>query len=461
MLRFLFLLLLAALLLGMQDESVTLWQARRKAYPELVATYDLAQLAPAALRSLALRKVAGTPNLHDAKWKLELVKESFEAGAAATQKWPENWVPEPPGPMPKLPRRVVKQILAHQGLDRLTLQTAAIEAMLPLDPIGARAAFDRISYPDPGTLGCAAGLVPDVSSYFSAAGSIAARAFTPEQKKRHEDVEFLRGVILRVTSPVQIGPAAKLAARNKADLSPALAQRLTAISGDDRAFSHSLLRDTALVLDLDIPHAWRAYLVSNLSGPRCSESVDEKHHFVADQAAVLQSFRLRAANVQGVAPIEPEEVVPGRIEGGVADEPVERSAADQSYFLEWVALANDQQNTEDATAKIDAIVNRIEDLKPVDGEDSLELTWRKCGSLGGLLTVLKPGPNYDRVMGRYLTLLRVSELPPERLPEWYSLLQTVIHLGKGETGDRTVVQAMEQTGHPLLALVARLERMPK
>ena len=90
MLRFLFLLLLAALLLGMQDDSVTLWQARRKVYPDLVATYDLAQLAPAALRSLALRKIGAAPSLHDAKWKLELVKESFEAGAGAARKWPEK-----------------------------------------------------------------------------------------------------------------------------------------------------------------------------------------------------------------------------------------------------------------------------------------------------------------------------------------------------------------------------------
>ena len=363
--------------------------------------------------------------------------------------------------MPKLPSRVAKQILANQGLDRLTLQTEAVEAMLPLEPGAAREAFNRIPYPDPGTLGCAAGLIPDVAFYFSAAGSVAARSFTREQRKWRDDVEFLRGVIARVTSPVQIGPAVMLAARNKAALSPTLAQRLTAISGDDRAFSHSLVRDSELVLDLEIPHAWRVYLVSNLSGPRRSESVDEKHHFVAERAAVLASFRLRVANVRGVAPIEPEELLPGKIEGGVADEPVERSAADQSHFLEWVALANDKQNTEDATSKIDAMVNRIEDLKLVDGEDSLELAWRKCGSLGGLLTVLKPGPNYDRVLGRYLTLLRVSELPPERLPEWYSLVRTVIHLGKGETGDQAILQAMEQTGHPLLALVARLERMPK
>ena len=149
-------------------------------------------------------------------------------------------------------------------------------------------------------------------------------------------------MILRVTSPVQIGPAAKLATQNKANLSTALAQRLPAINGDDRALSHSLVRDSAPVLDLEIPHAWRAYLVSNPSGPRCSESVDEKHQFVAERAAVLASFRLRVANVQGVAPIEPEELVPGKIEGGVADEPVERSAADQSYFLDWVALANDK-----------------------------------------------------------------------------------------------------------------------
>src|SRR5262249_42213246 len=125
--------------------------------PELLALTDQARGLPPEFCADVLLGLVATGRVQESKWKRELIEEAFRAGAHA-----------------QLPYRRRGGIhtdtrQSHEAwendLEALTLQSRAVNAMIPIDPLRARAMFDDIAFPELPNPDCKEALTPQVEIY--------------------------------------------------------------------------------------------------------------------------------------------------------------------------------------------------------------------------------------------------------------------------------------------------------
>ena len=92
-----------------------------------------------------LLRLAGSRLVTDPAWKRALIEDAFRAGARAEL---------PTGRPEKTQRTRAPRAFWNNGLEALTLQTRAVEAMLELDPQLARTMFEEIATPRVPALSC-------------------------------------------------------------------------------------------------------------------------------------------------------------------------------------------------------------------------------------------------------------------------------------------------------------------
>ncbi len=249
----LFAFVLAALLTGptraqipvgsQEDARAEVVRKRRLQYPDLVKVADLAQSAPAELAADVLLRVAASERNQDRAWKIELLEDSFQMAALARQ----------PNRQKIIGSRVVDRSRAEilslafdQRLDRLSLQSRVIRQMFKLDKAKALDMFQRTTWPSLRRCQCRDALVDHVAEYYELVAEIVASAFTAEQRHRGDHVDLVSYQISRISSPVEVGPAAKLLSGSTLTqdelslLSGRLAASIDRIESDDRSFSASL-----------------------------------------------------------------------------------------------------------------------------------------------------------------------------------------------------------------------------
>jgi hypothetical protein len=221
---------------------------------DVLALVDQARALPPDYSADAMLRIADSALVKDTAYRRKLIEEAFLDGAHAQSS--------------------------------LLLQTRAIEAMLGIDPPRALALFRNIPPPNPPVLTCQDVAIPDYSPYYRTAAALFERAFTAEQRKADDDVQFLGDLIRRIQSPLQVVPAmkmmpdagARMTAAQRQELSGAMAGVLDRVDGGDRAFSasESVLVPSALPemhdTQMFVP-ALRSYIVRHLSGARCSDNI--------------------------------------------------------------------------------------------------------------------------------------------------------------------------------------------
>jgi len=100
-------------------------------------------------------------------------------------------------------------------LDTLSLQARAVRALLPIAPAKARQYFELMRLPQLPQLTCAGALIPDVATFYDLLGQVAPATFSAKERAKEEDVNFVLNYISRITSPVQLAPAARLVKTQK------------------------------------------------------------------------------------------------------------------------------------------------------------------------------------------------------------------------------------------------------
>src|SRR5215469_751524 len=205
-----------------------------KQAPQTVALIEQARALPPEFSADSLLRLANSSLIVGDKWKLQLIEEAFWAGEHAFLPY-KQWADR----MDSLPTRAVRA----NRLEALTLQTRAVQAMLPLNPQKALQMFAQIHSPVLPELRCSDGLTPDVSDYYQAVGAVFTQAFTPSQRKAEEDMDFLKQQIGSLSSPSQVAPALQMVLalnvtpEQRNSLLTAFAGSLDRIAGSDRSFS--------------------------------------------------------------------------------------------------------------------------------------------------------------------------------------------------------------------------------
>ena len=150
----------------------------------------------------SLLRLAGARLIADPIWKRQLIEEAFKAGARA------------PLPYRKTGEETTdaraSRAYWNNGLEALTLQIRAVEAMLEMDPQRARSMFEEIQTPEVPALTCQETGAPILSAYYETASRIVERGFTAEQRGNLQHIHFLERVIAQMQSPPHVTPTVKL-----------------------------------------------------------------------------------------------------------------------------------------------------------------------------------------------------------------------------------------------------------
>ncbi len=276
---------------------------------EVQSLVDEARSLPPELSADALLRIASHKLPSDPAWRGDLIEEAFTTGARA------------PAPFPHT------QDLRQTGLERLVLQTRAVEAMLALNAARALALFRDIPIPDPPPLSCQGRLTPDLSSFYQTALHLFESAFTDVERVKGDDTRFLERILSSTQSPSQIVPALKMMPDAGARMTPdqrrqfadLLAGVLDRVNGSDREFSASenVLVPSALAEMHDsqmfVP-ALRSYIARHVSGVRCSDFDPARGASESVRQFNALIGRLSPTTAQ-LRPITADEAKPSRRDG--------------------------------------------------------------------------------------------------------------------------------------------------
>ena len=433
---------------------------RRMEYPELTQIVELAQSAPAEFAAQALLRVAQSTNLRDRAWKRELLDQAFQTAGAARNPVKRR---VRPGGLPYGTREQMIGDAGNLGLDRLTLQTNVVRAMLAVNPKQARELFLAIPQPVLARLRCEDVMVEDPSVYFVAAAAIAATAFTAEERKQDEVALFLNERVQRIASPVELAPAMRMIAVSSSRITAAQYKLLTSslaaafqrVEGDDRSFSSSLpaiARETGGLTGSELAEAYKQFLIKNLTGPRCADS--DYSQISAD----LASLKL-------------EDLKPSKLEAKALLTSPDRKAEEdllraKLMALEFgvetrAALTDEQKSTLEWRELFSGLLHDIEAIKPASGESEALFFLRKGAALHALLLVTPQGGPRDKILQEYIAFLKASNLQQESPVEWFSMVDSLA----GETRSmnareyKKMLDAFEASGHTVLSLYARIEKL--
>ena len=456
---------------------------RRLQYPDFVRIADLAHFSPPELAADALLRVAASQRNHDPAWKIELLDDAFQLAAMAGQ----------PNRQKIIASRIVYRSRAEilslafdQRLDRLSLQGRIIRQMLTLDKAKALDMFGRTAPPSLHTRQCRDPLVDHVTEYYELLAEVVASAFTAEQRRHGEPFDLLAYQISRISSPVEVAPAAKLLADATLthDELSLLAGRLAAsidrLATDDRSFTASLadsdgaLNELARALTVrqasarSIIAAYRRYLLRNFAGQRCADTA-------ADQttSSVADSFNRNLSSETDLtrAPLGRDDVKPASVEGQADWDAFIDDAEFQQVWAEFLdlllgkghaplfkstPLSDNQKKTVEWRAQFDQFLDEVDDLSPSVFEPEYRYFYRKATALTAALRVAPAGPDREKVLGKLVALLRTSGLQQESLLEWYAQVRrsasSVHDLGPEATSQ--FLAELERSGNPILDLYA-------
>jgi hypothetical protein len=456
---------------------------------EVRAIADRASGLPAEFAADALIRIAGIEKL-DKAVRIQLLEDAFRRAGSAQQ------------PFRRRPASFRFDGISgyldkaySQELDGLSLQSRAVEAMLPLAPGKARQLFTELPTPRLPKLVCTDSLTYDVSRFYSVLGKVAAGPFSEKEIKEEEPFKLLMRYA-SITSPAQIGPMAEVIANAKVTdgqfqgLVATFGGALKQLSSDDRSFTAARpygvqirqLRDAAQKRGTNpvaLLESYRAYLVRHLTGARCADTSTLEVRVALESIATAIPETQMAANagpyfnetlrIEPVPALTPEEQTPAKTEGEATGlkgcSSGECKAIGNEYRSlvmrdQGIAIRPDERETAEWQSKLKAFLTSMAEWKADTGATPIEHFRYKVMLYSDLLAVTPPGPNRDLVLRATHDYLRTSRMENESRIEWF--LPTNVLLGRvllDPLGLGKFSEELRGSGDAVISLYAELDRV--
>jgi hypothetical protein len=436
---------------------------------EIEAVLDLARSTPPEVTADTFIRVAGLNQL-EKKREVELLEQAFELASGAPQPFKRvSVLPRAVGPSGFLARAY------RQDLDTNSLRLRAVAGLLPLDPLKARERFQEIPPLALPPLTCDEFLVYDLDRFYEVLGQVAAQGFTPKEIREEEPSRFLAGYIGRITSAVEVAPAARMLASVPLSdsqfqaLATALAGALGHIADDDRAFTYGSqsaggailglieLGQRRQVSPLVLLGAYRAFLVNHLSGAQCADREP------ADPAAFFND-KLR---MPPLPPIDISEITPSKVEGKAkglewCENPECRAIREQYRLLVTketgeVVQSQDREQSQ-WQAKVRDFLAAIAAWTESTGATPAEHFREKIGFFSDVLAIVPSGTTREFVLRSLVDFLSQSRPQAENRLEWLLAVNQLVGrvqldpLGLGRTASD-----LRGARDPVIALAMALE----
>ena len=455
--------------------------AKPKRSIEALHFVDSASALPPEFASKALLRIVRSKLISDPEWKKELIESAFQAAGQAQLPYRNHL-----GRIATDAR--ISLEFASNELEALTLQTQAVEAMLPLDPARALRMYEDIPVPQIQPRTCQDPNTPDVSLYFKTAIKLFGAAFTEKQRKEEEHVRFLENRITSVRSPAQVEPAiqmlltTRLTESQRSYLASKLAAVLDAVSGDDRTYgiTESVfvpedLSDRSATIVL-VP-ALRSYIRRQLSGPRCHDNIPAAGKLPSS----AEAFNRLAIKIdkEGASflPLNLNEVQPSKDEGTIKQQFPWKSTRSKAMLsaLKWLNHGNRpgkdsmrfwtaaERDTEEWYSHYLETLKLLEGWQETEEESPQDYIFMVSQTYSILAKLVIGQDKRDHAMESYLRFIEQRYDAAGSRNFWFTNVRMMLDLAAStKETDKTerswLLLHFRRSANPIIALYAELER---
>ncbi len=389
-------------------------------------------------------------------------------------------------------------------VDTLSLQLRAVQELLRLEPKMALRSFESIPGPQIPSLSCSNAMGYSLASYYSTLGAIYAGAFSPEDRKKGLDFDFLISHLGRPGTAFELEPAARLLnglRLNQEQLSQAVtrfAQALTEMPNDDRSFTaatkYSLmdaiysLAETAQKSGLPtygLISSLGEYFRGHLHTARCADTASKGFYLVMEKALVGQfntRFHNLSPDTKNIPLIAWEDVQPTSLDGkaevysywekaesrGLMAEykqlrfgsPEEQSADQRPTARDSMApyLGRAQRTREEWLDKANDFLEKLDEWD-TSSEPGTAAFHEKCLMYRALLEIVPKGSLRHEVFTEYLEFLRDSPVERDSPPEWAYHLRSLLKSRYEENDQSSFMQYVTESGDATMQSFAGLLQM--
>ena len=427
-----------------------------------------AHLSPAEFEADALLRISQSARIDDGR-RRNLLTEAFMRAYSA----PEAYRRISFG-VPEDSRQGAQALTYDTRLTRVSLQVRATQLMATIDPARARELFQWI---EPGVEGsrCEDTLVPALGEYYNALSVLARTTFG----SRIEGMRFLEFYLWRAHLPSEMPAVASAVLHFKPGHDEALYlegvlrfileggtsdPRGFSVSGIDIVGKFAELEDADRAMGITGNHllrAVRAYLKKHLAGARCIDSGTEMY------AADAFNLRARKTAVGGdnVAPLDPSDVRAQRLLAAARLDLYWQSVDARRLHEDFLDLRGRDKNpvserirrTKEWRERAERLITDLDhwtQARDFEGDYFFQKAWL----LTEVLALMPSSPARTHGIRTIVDFLRLGDGDRTRRALWFVFVNRMLELSRG-TDSGIILDALEDTHHPVLELYARLERM--
>ena len=439
---------------------------------------DSASALPPEFASKALLRIVRSKLISDPEWKKELIESAFLAAGQAQLPYRNHISGFPTDARLSLE-------LASNELEALTLQTQAVEAMLPLDPARALRMYEDIPVPQIQPRTCQDPDTPDVSLYFKTAIKLFDAVFTEKQRKEEVHVRFLENRLTSVRSPAQVEPAirmlltTRLTESQRSYLASKLAAVLDAVSGDDRTYG--ITESVFVPEDLSDPSATivlvpalRSYIRRQLSGPRCHSNIPAAGKLPRSAEAFNRLVLKIDKEGASYLPLSASEVQPSKDEGTFKPQFPWKSTRSKAMLsaLQWLNHGNRpgkdsmrfwtaaERDTEEWYSHYLETLKLLEGWQETEEESPQDYIFMVSQTYSILAKLVIGQDKRDHAMESYLRFIEQRYDAAGSRNFWFTNLRMMLDATKeaDKTERSWLLQHFSHSANPIIALYAQLER---
>jgi hypothetical protein len=438
--------------------------------PRIVVLANDAAALPPEFAADALIRIAASARVADNTWKGSLLTDAFfdaySVGEAYRRSTPQS--------IPIDTRQGAQLMASAMSLNRLSLQVRAAQLMAFVNPRRARELFEWIDLDlTPGP--CEDLLVPAVDEYYSALSLLARMTFGGN---RDEGLRFLELYLWRARLPSEMPAVARALLRF--DPSPSetpyfeslFSSILETGSTDARGFSASASDIVSRAADLQVFEAkaglrgihlmesLRAYLVSQMKGPRCADSQSESMTPAAFNAV------LRRADLTYEVKTIDQQIAPSRLLGTARLDQFWQTGEARSLHTRLLQLRGTGKEpvplrvrqTPEWRNDAEQVLVEVEQWTGRSERSERDALAQKSMLYLGLLELVPPSALRVQTIRSLVEYLRHTDRNVDDRSLWFAFVNRLLELSRGNDRD-DILDALAGSHHPVLAVYAQLERV--
>jgi len=445
---------------------------RRPRDAQIQALVEATDLVAPEFAADALIRLSGSPRITDRLWRRELLDQAYLRAYGVQQQYRRG---SPPGLVPPDSRQGAQLFADATSLNRVSLQVRIAQLMASTDPIRARELFEWIDLNLAPSV-CEDPLVPQVDDYYTGLSLLARTAFGGE---RGEALRFLQLYLWRAHLPSEMPAVARALERFRptayeATYLEGVFQNIMRFGSlDPRGFAVADLEIVTRVADLQKAYrdigvlnfhlldTLREYLITQLKGPRCSDSVTESM-----TPASFNAARGRLGATRFVDPIDPQSVWPSKMLAVARIDPYWQTPESRRLYEDALDVRGRGLNpvpmrirqTQEWREKAERLLTEIDQWTGRREPSERDYFYQKSMLFGRLIELMPASAVRTRGLRTFVEFLRLSDAERDRRPLWFAFMQRLLEMARG-ADRREILAALEGSHHPVLSLYARMERV--